>query len=805
MLRCFDSAPRVLTKIATVAQALPTRVNVIRASVDQNTPYLYVGSTQTIGEHPQKEYLFDMSSPTSPRDLTPQVSPEGYWGWYYSGNPTGFRNVGGYGSVVTGGHMYHSGWSYLDRHAVRGNVPPTASFTVSPETVFGGDSVEFTDTSAGSIDTWAWDFDGDGSTDSAQADPLPWIAPTAGPFPRTIQARLTVTNAQGSDTTTVPIIVRDPAPVVAGVNADQTTAFPCSVVTFSGDDVQGKAPLTYDWQVFSGGSSVASGTTETYAWNVPGNATPGTYQGRLVVSNNFGQSAVRQRDVTIQALPQLTTPVATSGTPNFGDVSFTVSAQGATSWTWDFGDGTVETFTDPSAGQAPVHTYDAVGTYVVKATVDNCRDEAQTTTIQVQVTEVNALVIEQFGAQCSFCIFDTGQTIAFAMVVSGDPTSYEFDWDGNGTFEDTTTVPSGGAVTHVYNSPGSFTPSVRIRRGAATRVAQNSSGQLTIQAGTGGPGPGTTGSVTISGASSVPVNQGRTFTGNVSGCTTPSSWSWQVSGATIEGSSTGKSVILKWSTPGIKVVKVSPNNGTCSSKTGTRAVNVTSGDGGNPGNGSATGGLQPDFSFGPQNPDTGQTITFDASASSGGATSYFWDFGDGQKEGPNNEPTTTHIYANPGTYNVKLEVAKTSSECPNSICANTVIGQLTVGGEATGGGSAQCIRNGQTLCLRANRFKVTVAFETKEGQKGAGRVASAGTAESGLFYFFNSTNWEMLVKVLDGCGVNDRFWVFAASTTDVGFDLTVEDMQTGETVMYNNPIGNSAAAITDSDALAVCK
>ena len=62
----------------------------------------------------------------------------------------------------------------------------------------------------------------------------------------------------------------------------------------------------------------------------------------------------------------------------------------------------------------------------------------------------------------------------------------------------------------------------------------------------------------------------------------------------------------------------------------------------------------------------------------------------------------------------------------------------------------------------------------------------------------------MLVKVLDGCGINDRFWVYAAATTDVEYTLEVTDTWTGQTVIYANPLGVSAAAITDTDAFATC-
>jgi hypothetical protein len=53
------------------------------------------------------------------------------------------------------------------------------------------------------------------------------------------------------------------------------------------------------------------------------------------------------------------------------------------------------------------------------------------------------------------------------------------------------------------------------------------------------------------------------------------------------------------------------------------------------------------------------------------------------------------------------------------------------------------------------------------------------SADSGLFYFFNENNWEMLVKVVDGCAFNNHYWVFAAATTNIEYVLTVTDEETG--------------------------
>lgn len=84
----------------------------------------------------------------------------------------------------------------------------------------------------------------------------------------------------------------------------------------------------------------------------------------------------------------------------------------------------------------------------------------------------------------------------------------------------------------------------------------------------------------------------------------------------------------------------------------------------------------------------------------------------------------------------------------------------------------------------------------------AAQVEPAGSDNSQIFTFFDAGNWELLVKVLDGCGLNQRFWVFAAASTDVAFDLEVRDSWTGAVQTYASPAG--APATTDVEAFATC-
>jgi hypothetical protein len=78
------------------------------------------------------------------------------------------------------------------------------------------------------------------------------------------------------------------------------------------------------------------------------------------------------------------------------------------------------------------------------------------------------------------------------------------------------------------------------------------------------------------------------------------------------------------------------------------------------------------------------------------------------------------------------------------------------------------------LALRDGRFEVSLEWFDRQGVAHSPR-AEILTRESGRFWFFNRDNVELTVKILDGTSLNDHFWLFAASMTDLGYTLTVVD------------------------------
>jgi hypothetical protein len=111
-------------------------------------------------------------------------------------------------------------------------------------------------------------------------------------------------------------------------------------------------------------------------------------------------------------------------------------------------------------------------------------------------------------------------------------------------------------------------------------------------------------------------------------------------------------------------------------------------------------------------------------------------------------------------------------------------------------GASPCVFGAATLCLNSSRFKVSVAWQSPTAS-GNGTAISM-TSDTGYFWFFDSNNVELVVKVLDGRTVNNHFWVFAAGMTNVHTVLTVTDTQTGAVKVYTNPQGTAFQPVQDT-------
>jgi len=134
--------------------------------------------------------------------------------------------------------------------------------------------------------------------------------------------------------------------------------------------------------------------------------------------------------------------------------------------------------------------------------------------------------------------------------------------------------------------------------------------------------------------------------------------------------------------------------------------------------------------------------------------------------------------------------------------ADLVTGNYTLNLTCAKVSTSTCTENATTLCL-ADRFAITAAWRTADGKTGTG-TAIRLTSDTGYFTFFSATNVEAVIKVLNACALNSRYWVFAGGLTDVNVTLTVRDTKTGATRTYTNPLGQAFQPIQDTGALATC-
>ena len=77
-----------------------------------------------------------------------------------------------------------------------------------------------------------------------------------------------------------------------------------------------------------------------------------------------------------------------------------------------------------------------------------------------------------------------------------------------------------------------------------------------------------------------------------------------------------------------------------------------------------------------------------------------------------------------------------------------------------------CVAGPTSLCLSGSRFQVDVAWKTPDGNTGVGQAVPL-TADTGYFWFFAASNVEMVLKVLNACTFNQKFWVYAGGLTNV--------------------------------------
>ncbi|MEN8223953.1 MAG: PKD domain-containing protein [Bacteroidota bacterium] len=159
--------------------------------------------------------------------------------------------------------------------------PPTADFTTDVSSGVSPLTVNFTDLSLDSVDTWNWDF-GDGNTSSEQHPQH--VYNTAGLY----TVSLTVTGPGGSDThTKTDYIVVSDLPPMADFSGDPTSGYFPLLVNFS--DLTSGAVTEWQWDFGDGNTATQQNPAHTYQ-------NSGNYTVSLLASGPGGDDSITKEN-----------------------------------------------------------------------------------------------------------------------------------------------------------------------------------------------------------------------------------------------------------------------------------------------------------------------------------------------------------------------------------------------------------------------------------------------------------------------------------------------------------------------------
>ncbi|MDX2245624.1 MAG: PKD domain-containing protein [Bacteroidia bacterium] len=290
------------------------------------------------------------------------------------------------------------------------------------------------------ITSWVWDF-GDGNVSN-----LPTPVHTYG-APGSYDVTLVVTDANGCTSSLLqPNLINVSTP--PSVNYTWTGNTGCQIpfsVTFN-STVAPAGAYTYLWDFGDGATSSQSNPIHTYN-------TAGNYTIVLIATDPNGCADTLVDPNAIQLQFPVAGFFASNTNACTGEgVSFLNTSSGASSYIWDFGDGTVVT------GPSPTHVYNSTGTYTVTLYASNsvgCSD----TLVRTAYITVNPSPTALFSSTDP-----TGCGVPFVVdfndLSSGNPVAWFWDFgDGN-----TATAQN---PSHVYNAPGFY---------AVTLAVENSFG-----------------------------------------------------------------------------------------------------------------------------------------------------------------------------------------------------------------------------------------------------------------------------------------------------------------------------------------
>ncbi len=359
---------------------------------------------------------------------------------------------------------------------IGGNSRPVVSVSASPQSGTSPLSVIFTITAEdddGLIAEYAWDFDGDGVFDdnsAANPSPLPHDYLMSG----TYNAKIRVTDNEGSwDVDSVSIqVLPEPdnlMPIITAIAASPTVSVPLSPVNFTAvaNDPDGSV-IVWEWDFENDGLVDSTEQNPSFAF-----ASEGLYTSKLTVTDNDGDYAVGYTSVAVQVLPGNIPPsiIDTRATPEFGrsplTVTFTSSATDSDGtialFEWDFENDASFDYSDGNNGDT-THDYMTAGFYTARLRVTDNEGAVSNAYIGIDVSNNLPPVAALKTEVTTYYLGETGSvSISFDASDSYDPDgsnlSYNFDPEGDGSFEDNLTDPT---YDFVYEQSGVFLAALKV-------------------------------------------------------------------------------------------------------------------------------------------------------------------------------------------------------------------------------------------------------------------------------------------------------------------------------------------------------
>ncbi len=282
---------------------------------------------------------------------------------------------------------------------------------------------------------------------------------------------------------------------------------------------------------------------------------------------------------------------------NFLEVTFTNASTNAVSYVWNFGDES-----GGSNNENPVHTYAEPGTYTVRLVAASASDDLDVSTMEVTVSDAVTPV-------AAFSTSADGLAVTFTnSSMNADTYAWDFGDENTSTEE---------SPEHTYAEEGTYIVTLTVT--SADGVESTVSEEITVADGV----------IPTAGFTSVANFLEVTFTNTSEDAT---SYSWDFGDSS--GTSTEENPIYTYAAAGTYDVELTATSGDGVENTFSMSVTVTD-------------AVAPTASYTSEASDLEVTFT----NTSTNATSYSWDFGDGNSSTDENP---VHTYASYGTYTVVL-------------------------------------------------------------------------------------------------------------------------------------------------------